>query len=73
MPYISQRELEQLKEIHRITTLATANFYSNTNCPVILKSGNQIDAFVKDSIRLWITTWVESPLAEIIRRLEEKK
>lgn len=46
---------------------------ANNKAPALPKTEAEVDAFVKDRIRLYMSSWITAPLAEVMKRLEGKE
>lgn len=59
----TQQILKRLVEIKRVCELNTARFNDD----------EQKDKEIKESIKLWVETWIKSPTEDIIKELEREK
>ena len=79
MPYITQYQLNQLKEIARVATMETAgfNFPGETVTVKGSLTGDDDGTFdttemIRDRTRIWRETWIVNPLQDIIADLSTR-
>jgi len=63
MPYISVKDLDRLKEVRRIATMESASWTMD-------ESRNDE---IRETIRLWMRSWIYGPLDEILVKIESQK
>ena len=70
MPYISSIDYKTLIEIAEKAKCLTANF--GTIAPDDNYPTNELEAdrFIKKRISLWLSSWIQQPLAQILRRID---
>lgn len=59
----------RLQEIRNTSTMETASFHSD-NLPVVLKTQEEVNIFIKRSIQLWIRTWITGMLDDILEEFK---
>lgn len=78
MPYISQRDLNRLREIARTATMETAGFdfpHEKVSAPRETfgpVEEMRIDDLIKTRTKIWRDSWIVNPLREMIERIEGK-
>ncbi len=65
--YLTKRNKQRLEQIRDIASMETAHFSPSIKYPIVLNNADEVNAFVKESIVLWLHTWIYSPLSEMLK------
>jgi hypothetical protein len=68
------RAIELLQDALRDATMQNASFAElHEPLPVILKTREEIDAYIKKRIDLWLATWIAGPMKHAVEILAANK
>ncbi len=68
---LKKSDIDSLREVVRISKMETCNFGHPGDGEIVLNGLKEVDEFVKERVRLWVKSWINSPLSEILSNIEE--
>lgn len=72
MPYISQKDLDTIKDALAMLDMKTASF-SDPAQSNPFTGRDEFTAKVREATRIWRESWIIGPIEEVIIRIEDRK